>query len=249
MKKIITFFGGDSQVGTTMIAQSVAEIIAKGGNRVALIMASSEYGLDYIDQNQDLSLDDLKTNITNNHLTVEDVKGIMFEHNDISIVPGIKNITTLKYYGEDDIEIMIKPLEKNYDFIIIDAGNNVQYGLSMSALKHSEKRYYVITQQEKSVRRFKNLQQSILGPLNWNGQIIINKYNGNMAFYSPKQIEEIFKTKKAFTISYIEYGWQAESDRSTLLKYPKFAEGIKQIVNDILGQGAEDVPKKTLFKR
>ena len=155
----------------------------------------------------------------------------------------------MKYYGIDYLETLIKILSKNYQYIILDAGNNIQYGLSVSALKYGEERYYILTQQEKSIRRFKNLMQSVLNLMEYSGKIIINKFNNNIAFYSQKQIEEIFQVKDSYVINYIEYGWQAELDRDTLLKYPKFAEGIKIIVNDILCEMPQDIIKKPLFKR
>ena len=43
MKKIIGFFGGDNQVGTTMIAQSFAEVLQQRGNKVLYLMGSGNF--------------------------------------------------------------------------------------------------------------------------------------------------------------------------------------------------------------
>lgn len=261
MERVFVFFGGDTQVGTTMIAQSVAEVLGKMGKSVLLVLAGSEYGTDYINANLDMSLDDIKSNIASNQLRVEDVKGIMYEHNDVMVLPGIKNITTIKYYSTDDMAILLSPLEKSYDCIIVDAGSNIQFGLTVSALKHAGRRYYVVTQQEKCLRRFKNLYETVLNPLGYGGKLIINKFNNNMAFYTQRQVEEVLGAGESqgsqgmtgigesMTVSYVEYGWQAEADRVTLLKYNKFAEGINQIAMDICGEKQVMPTKKALFKR
>ncbi|HKM28128.1 MAG TPA: hypothetical protein VJY37_00435 [Anaerovoracaceae bacterium] len=258
MERVFVFFGGDTQVGTTMIAQSVAEVLGKMGKSVLLVLAGSEYGTDYINANLDMSLDDIKSNIASNQLRVEDVKGIMYEHNDVMVLPGIKNITTIKYYSTDDMAILLSPLEKAYDYIIVDAGSNIQFGLTVSALKHAGRRYYVVTQQEKCLRRFKNLYETVLNPLGYCGKLIINKFNNNMAFYTQRQVEEVLGIidstghdafGESIAVNYVEYGWQAEADRVTLLKYSRFAEGINQIAMDICGEKQVMPTKKALFKR
>ena len=47
MNKIISFFGADYSVGTTMTAQSTAEILAENRKKVLLILASSNPLMDY----------------------------------------------------------------------------------------------------------------------------------------------------------------------------------------------------------
>ena len=57
MKHVIGFFGGDSQVGTTMIAQSVAELLKERGKRVLLILGSGKYGGEFVHAGARSSLD------------------------------------------------------------------------------------------------------------------------------------------------------------------------------------------------
>lgn len=249
MSKTSVFFGGDNQVGTTMLAQSVAELVGKKGEKTLLILASGQYGTDYISNKVNFSLDDIRSNLASNNLLSGDVRDIVMEYNGISVLPGIKNISTIKYYSEEDIDKIVNSIENDYDQIIIDGGCNVQYGLNISSLKYGKNRYYVVTQQEKCLRRFENICNTILKPLEYSGKLVINKYMNNMGFYNKKQIETKLSFNESIILGYVEYGWVAEQDKSTLLKYPKFHEGINNIVNDILDLTNDKPVKKFIFKR
>lgn len=248
MGKIVTFFGGDSQVGVTMIAQSVSEVIGKANKSVLLILANSTFGNDFIKDNIEFSIDDIKTHINSNSLTEEDIENITVIYNGISILPGIKNIINLKFYGDDDLQQIVNLMRHRYDVIIIDGGCNVQYGLNISSLKYAESRYYIISQREKSIRRFNNVNEKILKPLGYKGKIIINSYLGNVGTYGKKEIEEILDEKVWFTVPAVDYGWMSEENKTTLLKNNKFADAINFIVKDIIGDTSVVNEKRMIFK-
>ena len=60
MKEIITFFGGEAKVGTTMICQSFAEELALRGKQVLLLFASSELYDNYIQSDESAGIDELR---------------------------------------------------------------------------------------------------------------------------------------------------------------------------------------------
>ena len=45
MEKVIGFFGGDHQVGATMVAQSFAEVLQQRGKKVLYLMGSGKFGV------------------------------------------------------------------------------------------------------------------------------------------------------------------------------------------------------------
>ncbi len=252
MNNIITFFGGDSQVGTSMISQSVGEILVKNNSKVLLILASCQYGNDYIKENIELSLDDIKFD-NNAASMVREVEKIVYGYNNLDIMQGSNNLIAMRYYGEIELQKIIESVRNKYDFLLIDGGHNVQFGLTMASLKLSSMKYFVITQHEKSMRRFIYVRDTILNPLDYKGEIVINKYVNNVGFYNKSEISKIVGKDINHVIPYIEYGHSAEQEKNTLLKHPKFYDAVSTIVNDILGDGVkknEDIihKKRGLFK-
>lgn len=239
MKKIISFFGGDSNVGTTMIAQSVAEELAnKHNQRVLFIMASCKLGIDYIPDGSEASLDDIRVNITNRTIVENDVLGIIGSVNKLDYIPPIKGIETAIYYGIDDIGQLIEPIAKRYDYFVIDGGCDLNLGLNISALKYATEIYYVVTQSPKCIRRFNVLKKSILEPLGFEGSIIVNKHINNPVIYSFTQIKEILGAERNYKVQFVKDGIIAESESQTLVKlrHAAFESDIDLITGDILGK-------------
>ena len=71
---MITFYGGDTQTGVTMIAQSVGERLAGKGFRVLFIGAGTEPGDDYIPGKTAASLEDLRPYLAEGTLTAREAE-------------------------------------------------------------------------------------------------------------------------------------------------------------------------------
>jgi MinD-like ATPase involved in chromosome partitioning or flagellar assembly len=235
MCEIISFFGGDTQVGTTMISQSVASSLGKKKKRVLLMLCSGNYGNDYLDNNTDYSIDDIKANLLSNNICKEDIDGILVRQDEYKILPGVKDITRVKYYREDDVGKITSVIKNDYDYIIIDAGSNVNYGINISALLEADKIFFIITQNEKTIKRFINTYYKVLNPLRIKGKIINNKYRdefGGNIF----ELKEILGKGNFINVNYSEEGFYAEIKHTTLLNDNKFRNGINEIIRDITGE-------------
>jgi len=243
MCNIISFFGGDTQVGTTMVSQSVATCLSKNKKKVLLMLCSGNYGDDYLNFSADHSLDDIKVNLSSNNICKEDVDGILINQGDIKVLPGVKDITRVKYYKEDDVGKITSVIKGDYDYIIIDAGSNVNYGINISSLLESDKVYFIVTQQEKSIRRFINTYYKVLYPLNIMGKVINNKYKEEYGNNSLLELEEVIGRGDFININYTSDSWIAEIKHSTLLNDGKYKSGIMEIIGDITG----DYFKKNRF--
>lgn len=250
MKKIIGFFGGDSQVGTTMLAQSAAEQLKEKGRKVLFIMGSGKFGEEFVNHGGRHSIDDLKAGIRSGRVSAEDLSQNIVECRGLWVLPGVRNPLTAKYFPENTYEIMLESVPADFDYIVIDGGDNANLGLTISALNTAEERFFVTTQQSKSVHRLILLQKSILEPLNLEGRLIINKYMKDPALLLKKDILPLCGQAEALTIPYIEYGWQAEMEGRTLLHFNKFAKAAAKIP-DIFEppQEVKKHGKRILFRR
>ena len=231
MKHVIGFFGGDSQVGTTMIAQSVAELLKERGKRVLLIRGSGKYGGEFAHAGARSSLDDLKAGIRSGKISEDDLDQVIEEVKGIWVLPSVRNPMSVRYFPENTYEVMLASAGEEFDYIVIDGGEDANSGLMISALNISDDRFFITTQQSKSVHRFLLLQKNVLEPLQLQGQLIINKYVADPALFLKQDVLSLCGREAAFTVPYIEYGWQAEMEGRTLLHFSRFAKALGNIAD------------------
>lgn len=229
----VTFFGAGSGVGTTMIAQSVAEALAFNGVRVMFILASSSPFWDYCKQNgrNDNTIDSLRAKLHSDDVDKSDIMDICYKKDGFCILPPISNLTMIKYYKEDDIDRICELINEDFDYIIIDGGSNIQYPLGISALNSGEKVYIVVKQTEKSLNRFKLLAESVLNSMAKNYSIIVNDFIPESPYYSLRILEGLFK-RKVHSIPYMKNGSDAELRRETLMILPRYRNGIIEFLKE-----------------
>lgn len=229
MKHIIGFFGGDSQVGTTMVAQSFAELLAERTRKVLLILGSGKYGDPYIRTGQAHSIDDLKASIRSGKVEREELMQSLERKKNLWILPGVRNPLMAKYFPENTYKLLIDAVRDDFDYIIVDGGCEFYLGITISALNDCEERFFLTTQQTKSIYRFEFYQKEILEPLNLGGKLIINKYLKDPALFLKGDILKFCHQSKAFIIPYVEYGWQAEMEGTSLMQHKGFYKAIESI--------------------
>lgn len=237
MTKRIMFAGGDTQTGTTMIAMSVAEELAKQGRKVLYVGVRTIGGADFLEDNSEgtLTLHELE-------LAVTDSRGV-------DVLTGLRKSRYGTFFYEEDIAEILRATSGTWDYVILDGGfllseekgnadsliaslkdNSNGNGSDMEIL-------VVITQQEKSLRRcrkWKSLHDgSQIGAQDCLGKIkfVLNKYNDTGAFYTEKEVADYIgcEAEDIRTVPYIPYGWQAEEESSTLLKFRDFRKGIRRV--------------------
>lgn len=238
MSRKIGFIGGDSQVGTTMTAQAVAEVLAAEGARVLFVLASGKTGNDYISNRDNRSIDDIKANLINGHIDGYELGQVLTKEKELWVLPGIRDVISASYYTERVTEPLCRAAE-DFDFVIFDCGDDLKQGLTISGVNICDERYVVLTQQEKTLRRFAYMKEYILDPLNLKGKLLINKHKANVSLLTGGEIGRMFSMEVCGKIPYIEYGWQAEIERNTLLKDAKYSRAIYNIADVITGKTRE----------
>lgn len=238
VKNIVTFFGSDSKVGTTITAQAVAETLAAGvyGN-IFLCFLNGSPSRDYYNTDNFVSgLDSLKVKIMNEVLTGNELIDTCVNIGNLYILPGVDNIFDVRHYHPKHVEYLINLASKNFSAVIIDAGSRIDYLLSVGALNCTSLRYLVTTQQDSAWRNYQRISEQVFPKVDIDPKsflLIVNKYINSSELYTASQIAEMYKSTLAGTLPYVDYGWQAERDKKTLLNYDN------REYNDKLGEIAK----------
>lgn len=119
---------------------------------------------------------------------------------------------------------IIKSLEKQFVFIIVDGGSDIDNGLVLGSLAMGGINVLVLTQNESVLTRWEQ-QKIIYQGLSINfDQYVVNKYD-NSHPYSLPYIKERLKLGENFyyKIPISPYGCRAEWEKKSLMQYGKSA--------------------------
>ena len=232
MKKSVVFYGGDSQTGTTMIAVSAAELLAREGKRILLIGASSHLVDPWLPQSASASLDDLHLALKDGTLSAAEIHQTVTTVRGVDILSGTRR-GSAGSYGHEDLKAVCSLICEDYDWILVDGGCGPAEGLTMAALQCGQKVVLVFTQQEKCLQRFEAKISALERALPPEQLYVVNKFNGSGAFYTEKELAGRFGCGPDVlkTVAYVPFGWQAEMDRIPLLNHRKFRRDMKKLTH------------------
>ena len=224
-KNIITFFGADNKVGTTMVAQSTAEMLSKNTNaKIGLLFLSGNPSTSYIKSKGKAGLDDIKIKLMNNILSADEVFSVCTKENEnLYLLPGADYILDIRHYHPEYIDRLIQLASEKFNLIIIDTGSNIDSGMAIAALNSTKNKYLVATQQETARVNFERIESQVLKRLQiepGDFMLVVNKYIKSNQIYTAKQVADLYNMTLATYIPNLELlGWQAEFDQRTLLHY------------------------------
>ncbi len=240
---IITFFGADSKVGTSMIAQSVAEKLSENeGLKVLLIILDGSPGMDYVLKfEESLSIDTVRAKVINHILSNNELIDVCTELDKLYILQGTQSLLYRKYYQPEHIESLLRQLADIFDVVVVDGGSNVELGMTIGALNSSCHKFLIVTQQSTCLRHYKQIQSQILSKLEIKDFcMIINKYINNEQLFDKHRLSHEYEAPHMCSVPYSEFNLQAEIERCTIQKYQEseYIEAIKKvtvIIEDSLG--------------
>lgn len=255
MGRVIAFHGIDSKVGTTMISQSVAELIAEDMReiKVILIACNGKGGVGYISGAGE-SMDNIRIALESRIHPVKDLLYDCRRSENLFILNSSYGIGRGRKQHPEAASYMIERLRDDMDLIIADCGGELDDGLAIGALKESDESYCVLTQQEFGIERYDKLKD-------WYHRLgirfdkfLINKYRSDDNYRMKNLVDRIgMEEDKVLLISESVHDRRAEHERKTLLNYRsgKYTEDIRCIANCIL-KGAGFLPlenkKKAFWK-
>ena len=238
INNVVVFHGVDHKVGTTMIAQSVAEMIANENKslKILFISLNERESTEYV-REAPISIDHLKMHIDNKMINSADFLKSCKHSDNFYMMAGVSNEIEERYYYPDTSRYLLETVTPEFDITIVDSGNEIDNGLAVGALTISWEIFLVITQQESILRRYERLK-GIYEELGINiSTYVVNKYYDQDP-YNLDYIIDRLQIDKRF-ISKVEstgYSRQAEIDYRTLIEYKneKYIRDVTEITNCIL---------------
>ena len=252
---IITFFGADSKVGTSMIAQSVAEKLSENQEiKVLLAILDGSPGMDYIQKYEaSLSIDTVRAKVVNHILSDNELIDACTESDNLYILQGTQSLLYRKYYHPEHIEALLLQLANIFDIVVVDGGSNVELGMTIGALNSSRHKFLIVTQQSTCLRHYKQIKSQILSELEIKDFcMIINKYISNGQLYDKNQLSDEYEAPHICSVPYSEFNLQAEIEKRTIHRYQesdyiKAIDEITTIIEDSLGIKAKSKKEPPSF--
>jgi hypothetical protein len=158
---LLVFHGADYKVGTTMIAQSVAEGMAKkySKSKVIIVAMNNRKSCDFIKEAIP-SLEGFNKSLESGVLVGESLfRRYQIKDNLYGISGLEKEFNHRQYFPADSIKI-IRAIEKQFDFIVVDGGCDIDNGLVLGSLSMGGINILVLTQNESALSRWEK-QQSL----------------------------------------------------------------------------------------
>lgn len=232
MSRSVVFYGGDTQVGTTMTALALAEFLAKSGYRVLFLSFSGIPGNSYLPFSAPSSVDDLRGALFDESLSENELHQALVCCRGVDILPGVRNWQSSRSFPEGSAKQILHAAENGWDYVIADGGCGVAAGLGIQAMQCFSQAVLVVTQQEKTLTRYQHQKEILTGKMPEQPLMLVNKFNSSGTFYTMKQMKELLQCgDRIAAIPYIPYGWQAESEHATLLHFRRFGKGIRGLAD------------------
>lgn len=239
---IFTFFGADTKVGTSMVVSSLAQAIAQRNEMLVVLPLDGSYGNAYINFDSKYGLEDIRTKLMTRILSDQELREMCIPvQKGYAVLPGIRNILNMNTYHPDQIEFLLKKLSGIFDVVLIDAGSRIDIGMTLAGLNVTQNRFLVTTQQEGTYQQFSRVKKQVLDRLQITEfLLVVNKYIETPELPRSGTMAERYGAIQAAVLPYMEFGWQCEKEKSTLLDfrskvYQEGIESIEQIVYSHLG--------------
>lgn len=241
MKNIITLYSADNKVGTTMLCQSAAEMLAKLNPEKKILIAhfDGNPGIDYTRKHQ-YCLDDVRLQLISDVIGAEDLLTICVKDNNLYSLKGCNDNLAKKLYQPENVKKIFDIIKNNFDIILVDAGHS-ENGLTIGSLLYSHNNLLVVTQQKTVHSKFISMDEQIFRSLSIKFEgLIVNKFSYSMGTFLPteKEIANMygFDDCEINTIEMSNYAWQAEHDKISLIAYKEknIIQGVVALANKIL---------------
>lgn len=238
MNNVFAFHGIDHKVGVTMIAQSVAELIAANDKKreVMLISLSGRQNCEYI-REEVKSIDDFKLQLDSRMIVSKDLRRDCRYKENMYILSGISNEQEERYYFPDKAKYLLEIISEEFDIVVVDTGSDLDNGLAFGGLEAADSNYLVLTQMESNLKRMEKAKKLFEQTGVEFKALIINKFYENdphtLSFISERlgvDKECLIKVEGA------GYDRQAEMERKTLMEFKSdgFTTDIRNIANLLL---------------
>lgn len=250
---VVSFYGADSKVGVTTVAQSTAESIAKccKDKKIAFIKLDAKN--EYVKEDELGSFEHIRLSVKNRLLKIGEIPIIKKEKFDV--IKGFSDLLNRRFIHPEDIEYIFEILSEKYDLIIVDIYTmNILDGITIGALNMSTYLYLVTTQQKNSFSNYEVLREQMLKYLDLDIRIIVNKYMDITKLDTLDDINKKYNMVTALVLPFVDFGWQAENESKVIYSFTdkKFNKEIDEFAMTIAKNmkfDIKDIKNKSFMKR
>ncbi len=254
--KLVALHGGNHQTGTTMIAQSLAELIAlrKPDMRVLLITLNNRKNAGFV-REQVRSIDDYRAQLDSRLLIREEFLSATRRRNNLHMLAGLVREEEERYYYPETAEYLLTAVEEDFDLMVSDTGSCLDNGLAYGGLRLTERRLLVLNQMESTVRRIEEQRERYREAGIHFHRFILNRYQEEDP-YSVEYLSQRLRIpgEMILTVHLAGYARQAEMEYRSLMEFrdEAYREDIRKIANMLLKEMGEKElapERKGLWKR
>lgn len=231
---VIGFFSPIPGSGTTSTVLSIAQSIAKHTNQKVGVLSLNVFddNSDYIAEAPSF-LDEIKTLLAGRSFQSEKELLSKFAFQEgVYILAGNKNRRLERQFQTSEIDYLIEVSSQAFDLVLIDGGSHFDNALSVISLVKSKQRFMVVTQQPKALKRFQQLNEQLLRPMNIDFEdfsFILNNFQDKTFTLSSKQVMRELEIEKIQKLPYVEKAIIAEIDSSSI--YQSSDERYKTVID------------------
>ncbi|NLT47163.1 MAG: hypothetical protein GXX92_02000 [Clostridiales bacterium] len=238
MSSMYAFHGADGKTGTTMITQSIAEIIASSRKELKILVVSmhGRPGTDYVDRVCE-SIEGIRLHLENRLLDTQRLMEGCRIRDNLYMLGGVESIEQVRGYHPHMAAYLLESMKDAFDLILTDTGNDIDNGLAVGALEYIGNNYCILAQQETIISRYEKVKPLYDRLGICFSSYIVNKYTDQDPYdlhYIGKRL--CLDQEKLMKVAVSGYERQAESDHRTLLSYKseEFSNDIQLIANHVL---------------
>lgn len=240
MNCMFAFHGVDHKVGTTMLTQSVAEMISEYNKelRVMLLHLNGRPGLEYASSIGE-TVEGIKLYLDNHLLQNGEWIPSCKKSDNLYQLGGIKSVGLSRHFSPASAAYLLDVIADEFDLILVDAGNDLDNGLAVGALEGISNRYCILTQQESMLKRYEE-NKTLYEQLGFSfSGIIVNKFHKQDPYsldYMAKRLD--FELEKLEKVELTNKDRQAEMEYRTLISFgdSNYNADILLIANHLLTQ-------------
>ena len=238
MNHIAVFHGAEHKVGCTMLAQSVAELIAKANKEIDVLFTAlnGRKSAEYVCEDTE-TIDRYKPRL---HSRIGIEKSLLKPYKkseNLYIIAGVEKEEEARHYYPEDGQALLESLIGSFDLVVVDSGSELDNGLALSALKKEGICTLVFGQSESSLARYERMRGVYERAEIHFDRYLINQFIDTDPYTLPYISSRLGLDKEQLAkVAFCQAARQAEMEHKTLLdfKEEKYRKDIAKVASAVM---------------
>ncbi len=221
MGKIISFYGSDHRVGTSMMSQCAAERLAlRFPDRQILLVHAEGRGCTGFSAGVSESMERIRPYLAERVIDPCEILEKARWRGNLAVIGGVSSPCSNYELHPDMACFFFEAMAGVCDLLVSDSGCEIERGIALGSLLSAQRIFVVLAQRESAIRRFEWLRD-IYDRLEINmDRYVLNEYDKKSLFTEDYLCERLKLPKDSlFTVRRSSYGIEAEIEEKALIHY------------------------------